>query len=204
MGFFSKKQSSDADRKQRSMNEPFIADDQTMARVAELMRMFNDAVGNTAMENATARGISSAAGLDDLKQLLVPDRDKIKELMQRPWKMLAAVALRAAQNGDYVLVGRIFGFTYHWETQIAPQLTRADMVDVLLHGSPSAIESEIATVALGSLQQLPGDQVILSNATGSLTAEVLTRAAAIVLVDAPEKGVPVDDVVMAVAKSFVG
>src|SRR5712692_1032974 len=121
MGWFSKKRSSDADRKQRSLSEPFVADDQTMARVAELMRMFNDAVGNAAMENATARGISSAAGLDDLKQLLVPDGDKIEELMQRPWKMLAAVALRAAQNGDHVLAGRIFGFTYHWGTQIAPQ-----------------------------------------------------------------------------------
>jgi len=186
------------------MNEPFIADDQTMARVAELMRMFNDAVGNNAMEDATARGISSAAGLHDVKQLLVADGDKIKALMDRPWKMLAAVALRAAQNGDYVLAGRIFGFTYHWETQIAPQLTREDRAEVLLFNSPPAIEAEIATVALGSLQQLPGDQAILSNATGSLTAGVLTRAAAIVLVDAPEKGVPVDDVVMATAKSVLG
>ena len=76
-GFFSKKRSTDADRERQGANEPFTADDQTMARVAELMRMFNDAVGNNAMEDATARGISSAAGLHDVKQLLVADGDKI-------------------------------------------------------------------------------------------------------------------------------
>jgi hypothetical protein len=203
MGFFSKKQSSDADRKQRAASEPFIADDQTIARVAELMTMFNDAVGNFDMVLAAGRGISSAAGLGSFEQLL-RENTPADWWMPRPWKMLAAVALRAAQNGDHVLAGSIFGFTWFWGTQIAPRMSRADWVDVLLSTCEPAVEAEIATVGLGSLQKLSDHQVIFGNATGSLTARDLTLAAATVLVHAPEKGIPVDAVVIATAKSFVG
>lgn len=205
MGFFSKKQSSDADRKQRVASEPFVADDQTIARVAELMRMFNDSVGdpNPAIPYATAKGISSAAGLNSLEHMLGVNTPA--ELwLERPWKMLTAVTLRAAQNGDHVLAARIFGFTYFWGTLIAPRMARADMLDVLLTESPPAIEAEIATVALGSLQQLPDGQVIFGNVMASVTAEQLIHTAATVLVHAPEKGIPVAGVVMAAAKSIVG
>jgi hypothetical protein len=205
MGWFSKKRSSDADRKQRTASEPFVADDQTIARVAELMRMFNNAVGdpNPAIAYATAKGISSAAGLGSFEEMLRV-KTPAELLLPRPWKMLAAVALRAAQHGDHVLAARIFGFTYFWGTLIAPRMTRADMLDVLLTESPPAIEAEIAAVALSSLQQLPDDQVIFGNAMASVTAEQLTRTAATVLVHAPEKGIPVDAVVMATAKSVLG
>ncbi len=202
MGWFSKKQSSDADRKQRVASEPFVADEQTMARVAELMTMFN-AAQNFDGQLAVGGGICSVAGSGDFKQF-VRAKVNVEEWFRRPWKMLTAVALRAAQNGDYVLVGRIFGFTYIWGTQIAPQLTRADLIDVPMQSCPPAIETQIATVALGSLQQLPADQVMFSDDTGSLTAGILTRAAAIVIVDAPARGVPVDDIFMATAKSIVG
>src|SRR5438045_1565841 len=96
MGWFSKKRSSDTDRKQRAASEPFVADDQTIARVAELMRMFNNAVGNDAMVRATAKGISSAAGLHSAEQMLQGPMLNIpaEVLLERPWKMLAAVALR--------------------------------------------------------------------------------------------------------------
>lgn len=202
MGWFSKKRSSDANWKQRSGSEPFVADDQTIARVAELMRMFNDASSFDG-QRAIGGGICSVAGSGNFEQFVRAKVDA-KEWFERPWKMLAAIALRAAQNGDHVLAGRIFGFMYIWDTSIAPQLDRSDLVDVPMQSCPPAIEAAIATVAFSSLQQLPGDQVIFSDDTGSLTAEVLTRAAAIVIVDAPEKGISVDDVVMATAKSIVG
>ena len=202
MGWFSKKRSSDADRKQRVASEPFVADDQTIARVAELMRMFNDA-SSFDRQHAIGGGICSVAGSGNFEQFVRAKVDA-EEWFGRPWKMLAAVALRAAQNGDHVLAGRIFGFTYMWDTSIAPQLDRADLVDVPMQSCPSAIEAAIASVAFSSLQQLSGDQIIFGNTTGSLTAGVLTRAAAIVIVGAPEKGVPVDGVVMTTAKSVVG
>lgn len=199
MGLFGKKRSSDTDLKHQVASKPFVADDQIIARVAELMRMFNDAVGNDAMLRATASSISSAAGLDDIKQAVYNPA-----LLEQPWKMLAAVALRAAQNDDHFLAARIFGFTSVWGTQIAPHLGPADWFDIRLDKIPPVIEAEIAAVALGSLQQLSDEQVIFGNATGSLTAGVLTRAAAIVIVDAPEKGIPIADVVMAAAKGVVG
>ena len=195
LGFFSKKRSSDADRERQAASEPFIADDQTMARVAELMRMFNNAVGNDAMLRTTAKGISSAAGLRDFEQFL-GGNTPAEVWLERPWKMLVAVALRAAQSGDHILAARIFGFTSYWDLAIAPQLGHGDFFDLLLTGSPPAIEVEIATVAFGSLQQLPDNQVIFANATESVTAGDLTRVAANLLVQAPEKGIPVDNVVM--------
>lgn len=204
MSLFSKKRSSDAQQKQQAADEPFIVDDQTVARVAELMRMFNDAGRNFARQHAIGGGLCSAAGVSDFKQLLRVSKSESDELLQRPWKMLAVVALRAAQNGDHFLVARIFGFTYGWNTLIAPQLGPADWVDVPMSNSPSAIEAEIATVALGSLQRLSGDQIIFGDATGSVTAGDFTIAAARVLVQAPEKGVSVDESVMAAAKRIVG
>src|SRR5215469_4658126 len=193
MGWFSKKRLSNANREQQTASEPFVADDHTVARVAELMRMFNNAVGNDAMVRATAKGISSAAGLRDFEQFLGV-KTPAEVWFERPWKMLAAVALRAAQNGDHVLAARIFGFTSFWGTAIAPHLGRGDFLDLLLTGSPPAIEVEIATVAFGSLQHLPDNQVIFANATESVTARDLTRVAANLLVHAPEKGIPVDNV----------
>jgi hypothetical protein len=205
MGWFSKKRSSDADRQRQAASEPFVADDQTVARVAELMKLFNNAVGdpNPAIAYATAKGINSAAGLGSIEQMLGM-KTPAELLFQRPWKMLAAVALRAAQSGDHILAVRIFGFTYFWGTLIAPHMSQSDRFDVLLTSSPPAIEVEIATIAFHLLQQLPVGQVIFGNAMATVTTEMLTRTAAIVLVDAPEKGVPVDDVVMAAAKSVVG
>lgn len=201
MNFFSKKRPSDADRKQQAASKPYVADDQTITRVAELMRMFNDAVGDTDMTLAAGKGICSAVGLSSMKEMW--EAKETTAALNRPWEMLAAVALRAAQNGDHILAGRIFGFTWMWG-QIASHLAPADFVDVPLLKSPPALEAKIATIALGSLQQLPLHQIIFSNATGTLTAGDLTRVSATVLLEAPEKGVPVDNVIIAAAKSIVG
>jgi hypothetical protein len=166
------------------------------------MRMFNDA-DSFDRQHAIGGGICSAAGSGNFGQFVRAKVDA-EEWFGRPWKMLAAVALRAAQNGDHVLVGRIFGFAYIWDTSIYPKLDRADLVDVMMQSCPPAIEAAIATVAFSSLQQLSGDQIIFSDDTGSLTARVLIVAAATVLVHAPEKGIPVDDAVIATAKSVIG
>lgn len=203
MSLFSKKRSSDAEQKQQAASEPFVVDDQTVARVAELMAMFNDAGGNFERQHAVGGGLCSVAGSVSTEQFLGGKYD-FDEWMDRPWKMLAAVALRAARNPDHFLVARIFGFMYVWDISIAPQLDRADIVDVPMLSCPPAIEAEIATVALGSLQRLSGDWIIFSDATGSVTAGAFTIAAAKVLVHALEKGVPVEDSVMATAKRIVG
>jgi hypothetical protein len=206
MSLFSKKRSSDAEPKQQGASEPFIVDDQIVARIAELMRMFNDAGGNFERVTAIASNISSAAGLHSLEQLLRGEGvDSIREWMDRPWKMLAAVAQRSAQNADHFLVARIFGFMFILGTLMEPHLTRADWVEMLMSSSPPpAVEAEIATVTLGSLQRLQGDWIIFGDTTGSVTAGDFTIAAARMLVQAPEKGVPVDESVLAAAKSIVG
>lgn len=189
---------------QRRQAEPFVADDKIVARVAHLMQMWNDAVGNDAKMRATASGISSTAGVDDHFLMSAAWIDNPAVIGERPWQMLAAVALRAAQQGDHVLAARIFGFTSFWVTNIAPHLRPADWFDMRLVYAPLAIEVDIASTALGALRQIPDDQIIFSNVTGSVTAADLRIAAAQVIVHAPEKGVPVDESTLSAARSVVG
>jgi hypothetical protein len=180
MGFFSKKQPSDEKSKQQAPNEPFVVNDQTVARVAELMKMFNDAEGNFDRQHAIGGDLCALAGTGKIEDLLRSHIDPI-EWFDRPWKMLVAVTRRASQNADHLLVAKIFGFTLVWNTGIAPQLNRADTVDVPTLHCPSSIETEIATIALDSLKRLSEDWIIFSNTTGALTAGDLARAAANVL-----------------------
>ncbi|HEX5441920.1 MAG TPA: hypothetical protein VFW76_13610 [Ktedonobacterales bacterium] len=178
MGWFSRKNQTSDNRGKQAADEPFVADDQIVARVAHLMAMWNDAVGDDARMRATASGISSTAGVDDHFLMSAAWIDNPAVLHERPWQMLAAVALRAAQQGDYVLAARIFGFTSFWGTQIAPHLRPADWFDMRLEHVPPAIDVNIASTALGALRHLADDQIIFSNATGSVTAADLRIAAA--------------------------
>jgi hypothetical protein len=199
MGFLSKQPAFNEPGKEQSASRPFIADDQTVARVNELMARFNDAAGDDSRMRAVASAISSAAGLDDLKQTFHEPW-----MLQRPWQMLAAAALRAAQDGDHTLAVRIFGFTSFWGTQIAPLLGPADWYELRLDKIPLAIETEIASTALGSLQQLPDDLVILGNETGSLTVAMLKFAAANTIITAQQRGVAVSDIILDAAHTVVG
>lgn len=206
MGLFSKKRSSDAEQNQQKTSGPFVADDQTVARVAEIMERFNDAVGGSFDRlHAIGGNLCSVAGSGSFTQFVSMKIDA-EEWFAQPWKMLAAVSLRATQNADHFLSARIFGFTSYWGAVIAPHIDRADVLDVPMLSCPPAIEAEIATLALGSLQRLSGDWVIFGNdmGAGDVTAGQLVLAAASVIVQAPEKGIPVDESVLAAARSIVG
>lgn len=204
MGLFSKKRSSDAEQKQQAVSDPFVVTDQTVARVAELMKKFNEAEGNFARQHAIGGDLCSLAGSGGGFEQFVRANIDSKEWFARPWKMLVAVTQRASQNADHFLIAKIFGFTHFWSTLIAPQLDRADALDVPMLSCPPAIEVKIATVALDSLRRLSSDWIIFGNSTGSVAAGDLTLAAANVLAHAPEKGVLVDESVMADARSILG
>lgn len=204
MGWFSRKRSSSDDQGRKAVPEPFVADDQIVARVAQLMATWNDAVGNDAKMRATASGISSAAGIDDRFYMSGAWIDNPAMVRERPWQMLAAVAARATQSGDHILAARIFGFTSFWVSQIAPHLRPADWFDMRLEYAPPAIETEIAAVGFRALRQLPSDQVIFNNATGTIDAGVLTLGAATALWEASEKGIAVDAADLAAARNMLG
>jgi hypothetical protein len=110
MGLFSR------DRKSAAENSPeaeIIADEHMVARVATLMNDFNAAVGSDSQMRATASAIASAAGLHDLKQAVTQP-----SMLDRPWRMLAAVATRSAQDGNFALAAQVFGFVEYWNAQI--------------------------------------------------------------------------------------
>lgn len=202
MGWFSKKRSSSDNQGRQAADEPFVVNDQTVAQVAELMDRFAAAVGNFDSVLTVAGGIASAAGIQSFEQLLM--MNNVEAPLSRPWKMLAAVAQRAAQHGDHVLPGKVWGFTHFWDNVIFPQTSKADWVDTRMSGCPEAIKAEIATTAFRELLQLPANRVILSNATGSIDVGTLTQAAASTLVEASEKGVAVDAADVMAARSVLG
>jgi hypothetical protein len=204
MSWFSRGRGSSDSKGQQPAVEPFVANDQIVARVDDLMNRWNDAVGNDAKMRATASDISSAAGIDEKFYMSGAWIGNPAMVHERPWQMLAAVAQRAAEQGNYVLAGRIFGFVSLWSTQIAPSLRPADWFDMRLDKVPPALEAEIAVIGFNSLRQLPKDQTIFSNTTGTATAGELLPAAALTLVQAAAKGVAVDAGIMADAQVVLG
>jgi hypothetical protein len=170
MGLFSR------DRKSAAENSPeaeIIADEQMVARVATLMNDFNAAVGSDSQMRATASAIASAAGLHDLKQAVTQP-----SMLDRPWRMLAAVATRSAQDGNFALAAQVFGFVEYWNAQIKPLLGPADWFELRLDETPADIRAEIAVVTLNALRQLPPDHVVFSNQTGTIHARTLVPVAA--------------------------
>jgi hypothetical protein len=187
-------------------NEPFMAGDQTFVRIAQLMVEFNEAVGDFGSVQAVGGEICSAAGIGTPEQIIeatIAMGGDSRVVLNRPWKMLAAVAYQAAQNGTPLLAGRILGFMYYWNTSIVPQLDKADLIAVPLGNCPAPIEVEIAAIAFDALRQMPSDQIILSNATGSMDVRILSRAAATILIHAPEKGMQVDEAMLSAARSVL-
>ena len=182
MGMFSRdRQASDADR-QQPVVEPFTTDDSTVACVEALLHWWHDAVGNDLAMRAIARAIASTAGLHDLESAIFTPA-----LIERPWRMLAAVARHAATTGNHVLVAQIFSFMLAWSAQIAPYLRPADWFDLRLDQIPPACEVEIAAVALSSFRQLPNEQMIFRSVTGSVTAGDLVTASLSTLANVERK-----------------
>src|ERR1022692_3393161 len=71
-----------------------VASSAVVARVSELMDLFNRAVGNTDLLYKTATDIAAAAGLND-RTLLGDGHEsalQIADRLRRPWRMLEAVA----------------------------------------------------------------------------------------------------------------
>ncbi|HEY7092380.1 MAG TPA: hypothetical protein VH393_04335 [Ktedonobacterales bacterium] len=151
--------------------EPFVTDDHIVNCVEALLRWWTDAVGNDPAMRGIARAIASVAGLHGLEPAIITS-----ELIERPWRMLAAVARRAATTGNHVMVAQIFSFTSVWSAQIAPYLRPADWFDLRLDQIPPAYTVEIAAVTLSSFRQLPNEQVIFRSVTGSVTVGDLVTA----------------------------
>lgn len=150
MGLFSKKPSRDEDQQQSSIAKPFTLQEGMLARIAELIDAFMHAEGRSdAQMRSTAAAIAATAGFRNPAQ---PFDDP--SIISAPWRMLAAAAHRAAEEGDAFLVGRIFLFSWFW-SMLAGKMTRADFFDTLLAGPTEETMVEIATVAQDALPTLP-------------------------------------------------
>jgi hypothetical protein len=185
----------------------FVASNAVVARVSELMVLFNLAVGNTDLLYKTATDIAAAAGLND-RTILGDGHEtalQIADRLRRPWRMLEAVAAKAAADGDSILAGRVFSFVFFWFHQIQPIMDSGQ--SILINMDPQMPRStllSIAQSALAPLGSLPGDCVIFSNQTGTLTAGGEARSAALTILDEHQNGAAVPAESLAAARDTLG
>lgn len=124
-------------------------------------------------------GIAAAAGIPDFEAAL-RSGDPV-----RPWRWLAAVCEHAA--ADPQLVARVLLFTEFWGSQIAPTLTRADMVEANIVRPSDELQARITVAGIHALQGLPGPQLVAAGKGGSVTVEMLRRMAALRITDLDQK-----------------
>ncbi len=125
--------------------------------------------------------IAAVAGLnaDTMLRNSTGSLEETTNYLQRPWRMLAAVATKAAADGNWMLVSRIFAFAFMWYTQIQPQLDGGAVMVINMEPSiPEEILLGIAEAAFRPLMELSPDQIVFNNQTGTVTAEGLTACAA--------------------------
>lgn len=185
----------------------FVASSAVVARVSELMDLFNRAVGNTDLLYKTATDIAAAAGLND-RTLLGDGHEsalQIADRLRRPWRMLEAVAAKTAADGDSMLAGRVFSFVFFWFHQIQPIMDSGQSILINMDPQmPRLTLLSIAQSALSPLRSLPGDWVIFSNQTGTLTASDEARSAALTILDEHKNGAAVPAESLAAARETLG
>jgi hypothetical protein len=186
------------------MEHGFAADDTHLAKISDLMTVFSQADGDTKrILECTAR-IAAVAGLNSNNVLRnsTGSLEETTNYLQRPWRMLGAVATKAAADGDRRLAGKVFAFVFMWYNQIQPQLDGGAVVVINMEPSiPEEILLSIAEAAFRPLMELPPDQIVFSNQTGTVTAGGLTACAATTILHVHSTvGLPVSDELLATAR----
>ncbi len=187
-------------------DKPIVADEHTVAQVAALMDRFSAAVGEDSLVLAVGRGVSAAAGIPGMGESPTPYGD---DFLERPWKMLSVVAQAASKSGRHLLAVKILGFTFFWDRLVVPQYGPKQLVlEALLVDAPPPIEAEIAANGLISgivlLRQSSPNQVVMGNSAGSVTLGTLLRSAAMIIVEAPGKGIEVEESILEAARETLG
>lgn len=87
----------------------------------------------------------------------------------RPWLWLLAVARQAAAAQRVHLLAEIALFITFWQATIAPNLTLADQMDMMLGSVPAPVLAEIQTLARSNLGLVDPATVVSENQTGTIT-----------------------------------
>ena len=198
MGFFSRTPSPNQNQVDVSAPKPYVLDDATMLRVPQLLDAFADAENNDLATRASVRAIAAAAGYTDITQAV-----QDISILVRPWQMLAACALRGAQDRDPMLSGKVFVFTWIWTTVIAPMAGVGDFMDMNLDPPSAAFQAEIAASAFEALETIPAREVIWKARSAPFTAGSARVLASIMMLNAEEKGAHLSEMARVAAATVV-
>ncbi|GAA3201353.1 ATP-binding protein [Actinocorallia longicatena] len=166
MGIFSRRNDRDRDRAPGGI----VVDGALVGRVDALMEQYSKAVGSDPATRAAVLAIAAEAGIRRFEDLI-----RNPDLVQRPWRILEAVAVHPGTGP--VLVGRIFMVAVLWNS-LTENWSATDFMELPLNPCPEGVERTVAAAALTALRSLPADQAIMENETGATTVETLAELAA--------------------------
>jgi hypothetical protein len=160
-----------------------VVGDGDLARAADLLARFEQAVGNDPAVRAAVAAIAAAGGAPSFEEAIRLQRDTGDTGIDRPWQWLAAVAQEARRRGDRHLVAHLALFVTMWVTSFAPHLTLADQMDMSLATPPPHLLGEILSVALSEVPNLGAGSVITDGRTGRVTATDLLSVCAMTAIE---------------------
>jgi len=150
---------------------PIVITDADLPHVSRVVGDFLDAVGNDAALHFRGRELAVASGAPTLDDV-VTGRAAAGGL-HRPWRWLAAAAEQAERAGDYLLVARITLVLTFWTQTLGPRMGLGNHLEMRLDDPPPEVASRIRTTGLRAIPHLPGDSVVVSHPTGTVTAASL-------------------------------
>lgn len=185
MGIFNRKQ----DRNRQEATTIDVTDD-TIAQAASALGAVEAAIGTTNDKIYPAlRALTAASGVQawDSHDLVTMRPEVVSNVIDRPWRWLAAVAAEAHARGDHALPPRAYLFMLWWterwnDARAAAQRDRQPhhlqlQSDTLLGPTPDDARSQITAAAIASLNRLPPDHVVAPHAAEQVLAGPLLRAA---------------------------
>jgi hypothetical protein len=197
MGFFSRKPTLNEHEDRNPAPKPYVLDDATLRRLPQLLDDFADAEGSDPAIRAGARAIAAAAGFTDGFQAVLDI-----SILQRPWQMLAACALRAAQDRDALLAGKILVFTWIWKREVVPKCGLGDFLDMNLSDAVE-FQVDIAASAFEALETMSPTEVIWKTRTAPFSAESARIFASIMMLEGDVRSAPLNDLARVAAATVL-
>lgn len=157
--------------------ELVVAASGDVRRLDALLDQFELAVGQGVAIRRVATAIAQAGGVATFLDVVTAQGDP-----DRPWKWLAAVAERAAVEGELALVGRTYLFVHFWTGTVAPLLGPDDRMRLGLVDPAPATGTRLAVAAFEALRRLPGREVLVDHPSGVITVATVTICAALRIV----------------------
>ena len=128
-------------------------------------------------------------------------------ILQRPWQMLAACALRAAQDRNALLAGKILVFTWIWTRESYRNVEQLEpMYFFEMNLSPPCggqFQVDIAASAFEALETMSPTEVIWKTRTAPFTAESARIFASIMMLEGDVRGAPLSDLARVAAATVL-